>query len=54
MTQPFKVAEAFTGKKGEFVSVEDAIVDCENIVAGKYDKLGAQDFYLIGHAPPLT
>lgn len=51
MTQPFKVAEAFTGKKGEFVPVEDAIVDCENIIAGKYDKLGPQEFYLIGRAP---
>ncbi len=54
MTQPFKVAEAFTGKKGEFVPLEDAIVDCENIIAGKYDKLGAEPFYLIGHAPILT
>ena len=51
MTQPFTVAEAFTGKKGEFVPLEDAIVDCENVLAGKYDKLGAQDFYLIGRAP---
>ena len=51
MTQPFTVAEAFTGKKGEFVSVVDAIKDCERIIAGDYDKLASQDFYLIGRAP---
>lgn len=51
MTQPFTVAEAFTGKKGEFVPLEDAIQDCEGIVEGKFDKLASQDFYLIGHAP---
>ncbi len=51
MTQPFVVGEAFTGKKGEFVSVEDAITDCEKISNGDYDKLTAQEFYLIGRAP---
>ncbi len=53
MTQPFKTAEAFTGKKGEFVSLEDTIIDCENVIAGRYDKLTSQDFYLIGAAPIL-
>ena len=51
MTQPFTVGEAFTGKKGEFVSVTDAIDDCEAVLAGVYDKLPASDFYLIGRAP---
>ncbi len=51
MTQPFCVAEAFTGKKGEFVSVKEAVQDCEKIIAGDYDKLGSQEFYLIGRAP---
>ncbi|MCM8774731.1 MAG: F0F1 ATP synthase subunit beta, partial [Candidatus Omnitrophica bacterium] len=51
MTQPFTVAEAFTGKKGGFVALEDAVSDCEKILNGVYDKLTSQDFYLIGRAP---
>ncbi len=51
MTQPFTVGEAFTGKKGEFVSVGDGVDDCEAIISGVYDKLPASDFYLIGRAP---
>lgn len=51
MTQPFTVAEAFTGKKGEFVATEDAILDCERVIAGEFDKYSSQDFYLIGRAP---
>jgi F-type H+-transporting ATPase subunit beta len=51
MTQPFTVGEAFTGKKGEFVSVTDGVDDCEAIISGVYDKLPASDFYLIGRAP---
>lgn len=51
MTQPFTVGEAFTGKKGEFVKTSEAIDDCEAIISGVYDKLSAQDFYLIGRAP---
>ena len=51
MTQPFVVGEAFTGKKGEFVAVEDSIKDCNRILNGDYDKLTSQDFYLIGRAP---
>ena len=51
MTQPFTVAEAFTGKKGEFVSVTDGVDDCEAIISGVYDKLDASDFFLIGRAP---
>ena len=51
MTQPFTVGEAFTGKKGAFVSVGDGVDDCEAILSGVYDKLPASDFYLIGRAP---
>jgi F-type H+-transporting ATPase subunit beta len=51
MTQPFTVGEAFTGKKGEFVPVEDTLEDVEAIVSGVYDSLPASDFYLIGRAP---
>lgn len=51
MTQPFSVAEAFTGKKGEYVPVKDALEDIERILNGYYDKLPAGDFYLVGRAP---
>ncbi|MBI4549793.1 MAG: F0F1 ATP synthase subunit beta [Candidatus Omnitrophica bacterium] len=51
MTQPFTVGEAFTGKKGEFVAVEDSVEDVEAVISGVYDKLSAADFYLIGRAP---
>lgn len=51
MTQPFCVAEAFTGKKGEFVPVKDAVSDVCRIVAGEYDKLPSEQFYLLGRSP---
>ncbi len=51
MTQPFCVAEAFTGKKGEFVPVKDAVSDVLKIIAGDYDKLPAEQFYLVGRSP---
>jgi len=51
MTQPFTVAEAFTGKKGMFIPIEDTIEDCEKILSGHYDKLKSSDFYLINRSP---
>jgi F-type H+-transporting ATPase subunit beta len=53
MTQPFAVSEVFTGKKGEYVQIEDNIAGCERILKGDYDHLEAQDFYMIGKAPRL-
>ncbi len=51
MTQPFQTAEAFTGKKGMFIPVEDTVDDCSKIISGHYDKLKSTDFYLINRAP---
>lgn len=51
MTQPFTVAEAFTGKKGMFIPTEDSIDDCLKIIEGYYDQLKASEFYLINRAP---
>ncbi len=51
MTQPFAVAEPFTGLPGAYVPTEDAIEDCERIIAGEFDKLTSKEFYLIGRAP---
>ncbi len=51
MTQPFSVAEAYTGRKGFYVSVEETIQGCEDIMAGRFDKRPEEEFYMIG---PLT
>ena len=48
LTQPFYVAEAYTGKKGEYVSLESTLEGCERIIAGKVDQKPEEEFYLIG------
>ena len=53
MTQPFRVSEVFTGKKGEYVTLEDNIIGCERILRGDYDHMEAQDFYMIGKSPRI-
>ena len=53
MTQPFHVSEVFTGKKGEYVTIEENIEGCAKIIAGDYDKLRKEDFYMIGKVPRL-
>jgi len=49
LSQPFQVAEPFTGKKGEFVELEETISGFRDIVAGKYDHLPEQAFYMVGN-----
>ncbi len=53
MTQPFTVSEVFTGKKGEYVSIEDNVAGCERILNGDFDKLKTEDFYMIGKVPRI-
>jgi F-type H+-transporting ATPase subunit beta len=48
LSQPFFVAEQFTGIKGKFVKIEDTIRAFQEIVAGKHDELPEQAFYLVG------
>lgn len=48
LTQPFFVAEPYTGKKGEYVSLAEALDGCERIIAGKVDHRPEEEFYLIG------
>ena len=48
LTQPFFVAEAYTGKKGEYVGVEETLDGCERIISGRVDSVPEQSFYLIG------
>jgi F-type H+/Na+-transporting ATPase subunit beta len=48
LSQPFHVAEVFTGAKGVFVNVEDTIKGFRGIVAGEYDHLPEAAFYMVG------
>ncbi len=48
LSQPFFVAEQFTGLKGKFVKIEDTIRAFNEICDGKYDDLPEQAFYLVG------
>lgn len=49
LSQPFHVAEIFTGIDGEFVSLEDTVSGFKAIVAGEYDHLPEAAFYLVGN-----
>ncbi|MCP8886870.1 F0F1 ATP synthase subunit beta [Devosia ureilytica] len=48
MSQPFDVAEVFTGSPGVFVSLEDTIKGFKGLVAGEYDHLPEAAFYMVG------
>jgi F-type H+-transporting ATPase subunit beta len=48
LSQPFHVAEAFTGSPGKYVKLEDTIKGFGEIAAGKYDELPEQAFYMVG------
>ncbi len=48
LTQPFTVAERYTGKKGDHVPVGSTVEGCEKILSGKMDKRPEQEFYMIG------
>ncbi|HEA25637.1 MAG TPA: F0F1 ATP synthase subunit beta [Ectothiorhodospiraceae bacterium] len=48
LSQPFFVAEVFTGSPGKYVSLADSIAGFKAIVAGEYDHLPEQAFYMVG------
>jgi F-type H+/Na+-transporting ATPase subunit beta len=48
LSQPFHVAEVFTGSPGVFVQLEDTIAGFKAIVAGEYDHLPESAFYMVG------
>ena len=48
MSQPFDVAQVFTGTPGVFVSLEDTIKGFKGLVAGEYDHLPEAAFYMVG------
>jgi len=48
LSQPFSVAEAFTGREGKYVKLEDTIKGFKGLVEGEYDDLPEQAFYMTG------
>ena len=48
LSQPFNVAEVFTGSPGKYVSLKETIKGFKGIVAGDYDHLPEQAFYMVG------
>jgi F-type H+-transporting ATPase subunit beta len=48
LSQPFSVAQAFTGTEGKYVSLKETIRSFKGIVNGEYDHLPEQAFYMVG------
>jgi F-type H+-transporting ATPase subunit beta len=48
MSQPFTVAEVFTGRAGKYVSIRDTVASFKEILEGKADDLPEQAFFLAG------
>jgi F-type H+-transporting ATPase subunit beta len=48
LSQPFFVAEAFTGTGGQYVKLEDTIRGFREIIEGRHDDLQEQAFYMVG------
>ncbi|MBA3420716.1 MAG: F0F1 ATP synthase subunit beta [Thermoleophilaceae bacterium] len=54
LSQPFNVAEQFTGQPGKFVSIEETVRGFKEIVDGEHDDLGERAFYLKGGIDDVT
>ena len=48
LSQPFHVAEVFTGTPGVFVNLQDTIRGFDDLVSGKYDDIPEAAFYMVG------
>ena len=48
LSQPFTVAEVFTGMPGKFVKIEDTVQGFKEILEGKHDDLPEISFYMVG------
>jgi len=48
LSQPFHVAEAFTGTPGKYVKMEDTVRGFKEICEGKHDEIPEQAFYMVG------
>ncbi len=49
LSQPFHVAEVFTGHKGQYVSIEETVRGFKEILEGKHDDVPEQNFYMKGN-----
>jgi F-type H+-transporting ATPase subunit beta len=54
LSQPFNVAEEFTGRKGKYVSVEETVKGFNEIVEGLHDDKPEQAFYMVGNIEEVT
>merc|ERR1712080_582941 len=54
LSQPFQVAEVFTGKEGKLVTREQTIQGFSEILDGKYDHLPEVAFYMVGHVEEVV
>ena len=48
LSQPFAVAQQFTGIEGKYVKLDDTVESFERVVAGEFDELPEQAFYMVG------
>jgi F-type H+-transporting ATPase subunit beta len=48
LSQPFHVAQQFTGLEGRFVSLEETVRSFKELISGKYDDLPEQAFHMVG------
>jgi F-type H+-transporting ATPase subunit beta len=49
LSQPFFVAEQFTGHKGKYVALKETIAGFKEILSGSLDELPEQAFYMVGN-----
>lgn len=54
LSQPFHVAEVFTGAPGKYVDLKESIVSFQGVLDGKYDDLPEQSFYMVGGIDEVT
>jgi len=54
LTQPFFTAEVYTNRKGRYVSLEETLVGCERIIAGRMDSTGDDEFYMKGNIESIS
>merc|ERR1712202_22412 len=54
LSQPFQVAEVFTGKEGKLVPISETISGFQEILAGKYDHLPEVAFYMVGNVDEVV
>lgn len=48
LTQPFSVAESYSGMKGQYVTIKQTVDGCERIIDGRVDRLPEEKFYMQG------